>query len=1038
MINVSTVWSIFVFSAVYWIFDTILDVYIFRTTDFFTSLLIPDQTRLTQRLLTLLLITLYAVITQWTLIKRKQAERRQSLIAEIMTIINNSPLLVDTINRILISIKREMGFDAVGIRLRSGDDFPYFVQNGFSDDFLRTENTLTVRDQVGDICRDENGDISLGCACGLVISGRTDPKSPLFTQGGSFWINDSLPLLGLTVDQDPRLYPRNRCIHEGFRSVALIPIRANQRIVGLLQLNDRKKGCFTLDMIHYFEGLGSSIGIALSRKQMEEALIEKTTMLDNILRSANDMAIATTDLDFRITYYNSAAEKLFGYSAKQVIGKTVQEMHTREKVAPERFVDAIEQVRNKGEYRYFIEQKTDNGIRHIGSRVSGIISPAGDIVGYSLFSQDITGRMAAEQALIESAQRLKMVTDNVPAVIGYVDKNYRYQFVNKNYEKWFGLKQEEMLGMTVKDLLPNGTYELSLPFIKRALSGEEVTFEETLTLPDGTTIAFCNNLVPDRSSNDEIKGYYVLVSDITERKRAEEALRESELRYRTVADFTFDWEYWMSPDQSFIYCSPACERITGYQAEEFEKSPDLLAAITHPDDREQISRHIDDVNSPGPELHEQEFRIISRSGEVRWIAHSCRIVRGRDGAYLGRRASNRDITNQKLAEEEKAKLQDQFFQSQKMESVGRLAGGVAHDFNNMLGVILGHAEIAMDKVDKGQAFLTDLQEIQKAAKRSSDLTSRLLAFARKQTASPKVLDLNETIEGMLNMLQRLIGEDIYLAWLPGVNLWPVKIDPSQIDQILANLSVNARDAIAGVGKVTIETANISFDAAFCADHAGFVPGEYVMLAVSDDGCGMDKAILGKLFEPFFTTKETGKGTGLGLATIYGIVKQNNGFINLYSEPDQGTTFKIYLPKHIGTAEQIGTKEPLGTTLRGQETVLLVEDELSLLDLSKFMLERQGYRVLPAGTPGEAIRLAEEYAGEIHLLMTDVIMPEMNGQDLAKKMLSLYPSLKCLFTSGYTADVIAHHGVLDDGVYFLQKPFSKDALAAKVREALDQK
>jgi len=288
------------------------------------------------------------------------------------------------------------------------------------------------------------------------------------------------------------------------------------------------------------------------------------------------------------------------------------------------------------------------------------------------------------------------------------------------------------------------------------------------------------------------------------------------------------------------------------------------------------------------------------------------------------------------------------------------------------------------------------------------------------------------------MLRRLIGEDIDLNWLPGTNLWPIKVDPSQIDQILTNLCVNARDAIAGVGKITIETGNVSFDAAYCADHMDCIAGDYVQLAVSDDGCGMDEETIGKIFEPFFTTKEMGKGTGLGLATIYGVVRQNNGFINVYSEPGQKTTFRIYLPRHMGRVEQIKTGGPQEPVRRGQETILVVEDEPEILILAKCMLEKQGYQVLAAGTPGEAFLLAEEHAGEIHLLLTDVVMPEMNGQDLAKKVLSLYPNIKRFFMSGYTADIIAHHGVLDDGVYFIQKPFSIKDLAAKVREALDQK
>ena len=311
----------------------------------------------------------------------------------------------------------------------------------------------------------------------------------------------------------------------------------------------------------------------------------------------------------------------------------------------------------------------------------------------------------------------------------------------------------------------------------------------------------------------------------------------------------------------------------------------------------------------------------------------------------------------------------------------------------------------------------------------------LEAFARKQTIAPKVLDLNDTIESMLKMLRRLIGEDIDLLWKPAKDPWQVKMDPAQIDQILANLMVNARDAIAGVGKITIETGKAEFDEPYCRTHAGFVPGRYALLAVSDNGCGMDKETLSKLFEPFFTTKEVGKGTGLGLATIYGIVKQNNGFINVYSEPGHGTTFKIYLlrqePQEAETEQPSRSSEvPTGT-----ETVLLVEDEKSLLKFARMLLEELGYTVLAAGSPREAIRLVKEYTKQIHLLMTDVVMPEMSGRDMWEQLKTLQPNLKSLFMSGYTANVIAHHGVLDEGVHFLQKPFSREALATKIREAL---
>ena len=293
------------------------------------------------------------------------------------------------------------------------------------------------------------------------------------------------------------------------------------------------------------------------------------------------------------------------------------------------------------------------------------------------------------------------------------------------------------------------------------------------------------------------------------------------------------------------------------------------------------------------------------------------------------------------------------------------------------------------------------------------------------------------LESMLKMLRRLIGEDIDLAWLPGAEVWSVKIDPSQVDQILVNLCVNARDAIADVGKVTIETKNISFDKDYCADHAGFVPGEYVMLAVSDDGSGMAPETLDKIFEPFFTTKGLGKGTGLGLATVYGIAKQNNGFINVYSEPEKGTTIRVYLPRHSGQAVEAHRESTLEIPLSRGETVLLVEDDGSILKLGKRILEDLGYAVLSTNSPSEAAKLAEEHTGEINLLITDVVMPEMNGRELSERLQTLYPDLKTLFMSGYTANVIAHRGVLEDGVCFISKPFSKKDMAVKVREVLDE-
>ncbi len=509
------------------------------------------------------------------------------------------------------------------------------------------------------------------------------------------------------------------------------------------------------------------------------------------------------------------------------------------------------------------------------------------------------------------------------------------------------------------------------------------------------------------------------------------ALSESEKRLHFLVKNSSDSLVILNADGSQRYVSPAAERITGFPIAELEGR--TLDTLIHPDDMQTLMAAWNETIEHPEKTVTVQYRHIHKTRE--WVFSEA-IAQSflNEPAINGVIASVRDITEHKKAEEEKNKLQTQLTQSQKMESVGRLAGGIAHDFNNMLTVILGHTEMALEQLDPTLPLAANLQDIHKAAQRSADLTQQLLAFARKQTITPKVLDLNQVVEGMLKMLRQLIGEDIDLAWLPGKNIGLVKMDPSQIDQILANLCVNARDAIGETGRITIETDTVTFDPTYGVAHS-VVPGDYVLLAVSDNGCGMDAETLSHLFEPFFTTKE--RGTGLGLATVYGIVKQNKGVINVYSEPGQGTTCKIYLPRHAVGIDQMPRANVTQPNARGHETILLVEDEPMILEMTATMLKLQGYTVLAAATPGEAIQLAREHAGAISLLMTDVVMPEMNGRHLAKILLSLYPGLKPLFMSGYTANVIAHQGVLDEGVHFIQKPFIMKDLAAKIREVLDQ-
>jgi signal transduction histidine kinase/ActR/RegA family two-component response regulator len=403
---------------------------------------------------------------------------------------------------------------------------------------------------------------------------------------------------------------------------------------------------------------------------------------------------------------------------------------------------------------------------------------------------------------------------------------------------------------------------------------------------------------------------------------------------------------------------------------------------------------------------------------------------------LGRYSIPERQTPQQWSEEELRESEPPCRQSGTMAVVGRLAGGVAHELNKMFEVILGHTELALEQVDPSQPIFADLEEICRAVERSVGIIRQLLIFASKQSVTQRVLDLNVSLADTVKVLRHLISVSINLNWLPGAGLWQVKADPLQISQILANLCINAQDAIGDVGTISIETENRSCEKKIYTDHAGFLSGEYVRLSVSDNGCGMDKETLSHIFEPFFTTKDVGQGTGLGLAAVYGAVKQNDGFIDVHSVQGQGTTISIYLPRYVDKTGQIEKPDMANADSPRCKTVLLVEDEPMILEMTRTMFQRLGYYVLTANSPYEAIRQARNFDGKIHLLTTDVIMPEMNGRDLAVQLLASRPGMKCLFMSGYTANIITNQDMLDERMCFLQKPFTIDELMAKVREALD--
>ena len=779
----------------------------------------------------------------------------------------------------------------------------------------------------------------------------------------------------------------------------LIPF---DRIV--IDVVDPEKRIFTIAYVAGMEILGRSAGDIFSLKGSDnEYLIESRSGLLIKAGEESDLADLYPILlpTFRAGFRSMMSVPLV--SQDEVIGG----LHFRS-LRPQAYSDSDLKVAER-----------------VGTQIAGAIANA------QLFNE----HKRTEEALSVERERFESLSEGAPFGMVLIDPEGRFIYSNPKFKELFGYDRGEIPNGRAwfKKAFPDPVYrhqviETWMLDLECSKPGERKPRTFTVTSKDGTKKVV--NFISVQLAAGE---HLITCEDITQHKQAEEALKESEARYRSLFDGVPVGLYRTTPNGQILDANLTLVQMLGYPDRSALLRRNVVESYLRPEDRSQWQ----DLLERDGTLHHYETQLRRRDGTPIWVEENARVYGGSGGQVLYYEGSLEDITEKKQATAEMLSLQEQLRQSQKMEAIGRLAGGIAHDFNNLLTVISGYSQLSLATSLEGNSLRENIVEIQRATDRATALTRQLLAFSRRQILDMRIMDLNGTVLDLEKMLRRVIGEDIKLVTVLAKDLWRVKSDPSQIEQVLLNLAVNARDAMPKGGKLTIETANVELDQDYARSHLGVKPGLYVKLLIRDTGVGMSLEVMERAFEPFFTTKEKGKGTGLGLSTVYGIIKQSGGNVWVHSELGQGTTFEIYLPKTDEAQEILKTGPSSPQRLQGSETILLVEDEEAVRVLARKTLRNYGYHILEAANGEEVLKAVTEYGQKIQLLVTDVVMPGMSGREVADRLLLRYPEMKVLYISGYTDTAIVHQGILERGTTLLLKPFKPDTLAQKVREVLDR-